>query len=80
MPISLGASAVGVGGGTDAARLRLGGDGSYTTSPGMYRCHHDGMEPLFVWVVLLVALIALDVCALRWGVDSRDGLPDDHRR
>ena len=46
----------------------------------MYACQDDGMETLFVWVVVLVALLALDLCALRWGVDSRDGLPDDHRR
>jgi hypothetical protein len=46
----------------------------------MYGWHHDDMETLFIWLVVLVALLALDVCALRWGVDSRDGLPDDHRR
>lgn len=38
------------------------------------------METLFVWIVVIAALIALDAGALRWGVDSRDGLPDDHRR
>ena len=38
------------------------------------------METLFVWIVVIAALIALDAGALRWGVDSRDILPDDHRR
>lgn len=38
------------------------------------------METLFVWIVVIAALIALDAGALRWGVDSRDSLPDDHRR
>jgi hypothetical protein len=37
------------------------------------------METLFVWIVVIAALIALDAGALRWGVDSRDILPDDHR-
>ena len=38
------------------------------------------METLFVWIVVIAALIALDAGAIRWGVDSRDSLPDDHRR
>lgn len=38
------------------------------------------MESLFVSIVVIAALIALDAGALRWGVDSRDILPDDHRR
>jgi hypothetical protein len=38
------------------------------------------METLFVWIVVIATLIALDAGALRWGVDSRDILPDDHRR
>jgi hypothetical protein len=38
------------------------------------------METLFVWIVVIAALIALDAGALHWGVDSRDILPDDHRR
>ena len=38
------------------------------------------MGPLFVWIVIVAALVALDAAALRWGVDSRDRLPDDHRR
>lgn len=51
--------------------------------------HHDDidtrawrleMETLFVWIIVIAALIALDAGALRWGVDSRDALPDDHRR
>lgn len=41
------------------------------------------METLFVWIVViaaLAALVALDAAALLWGADSRDLLPDDHRR
>jgi hypothetical protein len=38
------------------------------------------METLLIWIVVIGALIALDASALRWGVDSRDRLPDDHRR
>ena len=38
------------------------------------------MEALTVWIVVIIALLALDAGALRWGVDSRDALPDDHRR
>ena len=38
------------------------------------------MEPLFVWIFIIAALLVLDAGALRWGVDSRDRLPDDHRR
>lgn len=46
----------------------------------MYGWHDADMETVFVWIVVIAALLALDVGALRWGVDSRDGLPDDHRR
>lgn len=50
--------------------------------------HDDGidiarrldMETLFIWIVIIAALIVLDAGALRWGTDSRDALPDDHRR
>ncbi len=38
------------------------------------------METLIVWIVVIAALIVLDAGALLWGVDSRDPLPDDHRR
>ena len=38
------------------------------------------METLFVWIVVIAALVALDAGALHWGADSRDPLPDDHRR
>jgi hypothetical protein len=51
--------------------------------------HHGGidiaqearrMETLFVWIVVIAALLALDAGALLWGTDSRDPLPDDHHR
>jgi hypothetical protein len=38
------------------------------------------MEPLFIWIVIVAALVALDASALLWGADSRDRLPDDHHR
>ena len=38
------------------------------------------METLFVWIVVIAALSALGAGALRWGVDSRDPMPDDHQR
>jgi hypothetical protein len=46
-----------------------------STSPGRLE-----MEMLFVWIVVIATLVALDAGALRWGTDSRDSLPDDHRR
>lgn len=33
-----------------------------------------------VVAVLVVGLLAFDLAALRWGVDSRRMMPDDHRR
>jgi hypothetical protein len=30
--------------------------------------------------ILIIGLGALDAAALAWGQDSRDQLPDDHRR
>lgn len=38
------------------------------------------MDTLFVWIIIIAALLALDAGALLWGVDSRDPMPDDHRR
>jgi hypothetical protein len=38
------------------------------------------MDTLFVWLILIAALLAFDLGALTWGVDSRDRLPDDHHR
>jgi hypothetical protein len=69
-------------------RLALSHGSLLGLSVGPERVHHDDidiasevsdMEPLFVWIVLIAALIALDLAAVRWGVDSRDSLPDDHR-
>ena len=38
------------------------------------------MDTLFIWFIVIAALLAFDLGALTWGVDSRDRLPDDHRR
>ena len=38
------------------------------------------MEALFALVATLVSLLGLNFAALRWGVDSRPGMVDDHRR
>ena len=38
------------------------------------------MDVIVVLFVLVIGLIGLDVASLRWGVDSRDRVPDDHRR
>jgi hypothetical protein len=38
------------------------------------------MDTLLIWFILIVALLAFDLGALTWGVDSRPRLPDDHRR
>ena len=38
------------------------------------------MDGLIALIVTLAGLFALDVAALTTGSDSRDSLPDDHRR
>ena len=38
------------------------------------------LDTLFIWFIAIAALVAFDLGALTWGVDSRDRLPDDHRR
>ena len=38
------------------------------------------METLIFWIVVIAALLVLDASAMLWGVDSRDRMPDDHRR
>ena len=38
------------------------------------------MEALVVVLIVVVGLMVFDVSALRWGVDSRASLPDDHAR
>jgi hypothetical protein len=38
------------------------------------------MEALFALAVLVIALAGLDAAAIAYGSDSRDQLPDDHRR
>lgn len=38
------------------------------------------MAALAILVLVVVALLLLDYAALRWGVDSRPSLTDDHAR
>jgi hypothetical protein len=38
------------------------------------------MDTLFILLIVIAALLAFDLGALTWGVDSRDRLPDDHHR
>jgi hypothetical protein len=38
------------------------------------------MSLLVIIALLIILLGALDAAALAWGADSRDQLPDDHRR
>jgi nitrogen fixation-related uncharacterized protein len=38
------------------------------------------MEAIFVLVAILAALVGFDLAAMRWGVDSRPGMTDDHAR
>jgi hypothetical protein len=38
------------------------------------------MSLLVIIALLIIVLGAIDAAALAWGADSRDQLPDDHRR
>lgn len=38
------------------------------------------MEFVFALAVIILGLVAVDMAAMAWGVDSREGLGDDHRR
>ena len=38
------------------------------------------MEAIVMFLAVIVGLIGLDLAALRWGVDSRGSLQDDHHR
>jgi hypothetical protein len=38
------------------------------------------MEFIIMLAILIAGLMGLDVAALNWGADSRDGMPDDHVR
>ncbi len=38
------------------------------------------MEAFFVIVAAVAALVVFDLAALRWGVDSRPTIGDDHQR
>ena len=35
---------------------------------------------VLILISLVLAVGGLDIAALRWGVDSRDQIPDDHLR
>lgn len=35
---------------------------------------------VLIVISIVLALGGLDIAALRWGVDSRDPIPDDHAR
>lgn len=47
-------------------------------TPGQPR--RTGMEILITLVAILTPWLVLDIVAGRYGADSRDSLPDDHRR
>jgi hypothetical protein len=38
------------------------------------------MDAVIMIIAILVGLIGFDVAALRWGVDSRESVTDDHAR
>jgi nitrogen fixation-related uncharacterized protein len=38
------------------------------------------MEAIIMMIVLIAGLVAVGAAALLWGADSRDPMPDDHRR
>ena len=38
------------------------------------------MEALVMVLIIVIALVMLDATSITWGADSRDTLPDDHRR
>ncbi len=38
------------------------------------------MEDIVIILAFAMALLLLDVTSLRWGVDSRPSVGDDHRR
>jgi nitrogen fixation-related uncharacterized protein len=38
------------------------------------------MEVIFVLISIVAALAAIDFAALRWGVDSRAAMRDEHLR
>ncbi len=38
------------------------------------------MEALVMVLVIVISLVLLDAAAITWGADTRDTLPDDHRR
>jgi len=38
------------------------------------------MDLLLITLIIITGLVALAMAAVRWGVDTRPSLPDDHRR
>ena len=40
----------------------------------------DALVPALILTVVILALVVFDLLALRFGVDSRPGIGDDHAR
>jgi hypothetical protein len=40
----------------------------------------DGMEAIAMFAGLVIILAVFAIASMGWGVDSRDPMPDDHRR
>jgi nitrogen fixation-related uncharacterized protein len=38
------------------------------------------MDAIMIVAAILVGLVGLDLAALRWGVDTRESVADDHAR
>jgi nitrogen fixation-related uncharacterized protein len=38
------------------------------------------MDAVLMLIAILIGLVGLDVAALRWGVDTRESVADDHTR
>jgi hypothetical protein len=38
------------------------------------------MDAFIILAAVLVGLVGLDIAALRWGVDTRESVADDHAR
>lgn len=40
----------------------------------------DALIPILIFTVAILGLVVFDLLALRYGVDSRPGIGDDHAR